>query len=115
EKTGEMTMINDKQGVMLVNRDGTARMVTEGDYWHVAARPDGRFMVIDDNKGRLWLLETATGNRRLLATGLRETVRSVHAHASFDRRGDFVQFHTGRTQETIAIIDLRALPPLNWK
>ena len=52
---------------------------------------------------------------RLLATGLRDAVRAVHAHASFDRRGDYVQFHTGRTQETIAIIDLRALPPLNWK
>ena len=24
--TGEMTMINDKQGVMIVNKDGTARM-----------------------------------------------------------------------------------------
>ena len=114
EKTGEMTMINDKQGVMLVNRDGSSRMVIEGDYWHVAARPDGRFMVIDDNKGRLWLLETATGNRRLLATGLRDAVRSVHAHASFDRSGDYIQFHTGRTQETIAIIDLRELPGLNW-
>ena len=115
EKTGEMTMINDKQGVMLVDRNGQARMVIEGDYWHVAARPDGQFMVIDDNKGRLWLLETATGNRRLLATGLRDTVRSVHAHASFDRRGDYVQFHTGRTQETIAIIDLRQLPVMKWK
>jgi oligogalacturonide lyase len=115
EKTGEMTMINDKQGVMLVDKAGVARMVIEGDYWHVAARPDGRFMVIDDNKGRLWLLETATGNRRLLATGLRDTVRAVHAHASFDREGHYVQFHTGRTQETIAIIDLRELPGLKWQ
>ena len=37
--TGEMTMINDKQGVMLVAKDGAARMVSEGDYWHV---PRGR-------------------------------------------------------------------------
>jgi len=114
QNTGEMTMINDKQGVMIVNKEGAARMVREGDYWHVAARPDGKFLVLDDNKGRLWLMETATGNTRLLATGLRDTVRTIHGHASFDRLGNYVQFHTGRKQETIALIDLRELPPLQW-
>lgn len=113
-ETGDMTMINDKQGVMLVRKDGTARMVREGHYWHCAARPDGKFIVLDDMKGRLWLMETATGNTRLLATGLRDTVRTVHAHASFDRLGRYVQFHTGRTHETVAIIDLDELPPLSW-
>ena len=108
--TGEMTMINDKQGVMLVAPDGSARMVTGGDYWHAAARPDGKFLVLDDNQGRIWLLETATGNRRLLATGVRDGVRAVHAHASFDRLGRYVQFHTGRTHETVALVDLTELP-----
>jgi len=108
--TGEMTMINDKQGVMIVDKAGSARMVKAGDYWHVAARPDGKFLVVDDNEGHLWLMETATGATRLLATGLRDTVRSVHQHASFDRQGHYVQFHTGRTRETVAIIDLRSLP-----
>ncbi|MBI3849714.1 MAG: PD40 domain-containing protein [Verrucomicrobia bacterium] len=112
--TGDMTMINDKLGVMLVKKDGTARMVREGHYWHTAARPDGRLLVLDDMQGRLWLMETATGNTRLLATGIRDTVRTVHAHASFDRLGRYVQFHTGHTHETIAIIDLNELPPLNW-
>ncbi len=111
--TGEMTMINDKLGVMLVAKDGSARLVREGNYWHAAARPDGRFLVLDDMQGRLWLCETATGNLRLLATGLRDTVR-VHAHASFDRLGHYVQFHTGRTHETVAILDLRELPPQGW-
>lgn len=113
QDTGEMTMINDKVGVMLVARDGSARLVREGNYWHAAARPDGRVLVLDDMQGRLWLCETATGNVRLLATGLRDTVR-VHAHASFDRRGHYVQFHTGRTRETVALIDLRDLPPADW-
>ncbi len=113
--TGEMTMINDKQGVMIVDKEGAARMVREGDYWHAAARPDGKFLVLDDNRGRLWLMETATGSTRLLATGLRDAVRTVHAHASFDRRGHYVQFHTGRTRETIALIDLRELPAMNWQ
>ncbi|WP_396624197.1 hypothetical protein [Luteitalea sp.] len=113
--TGELTLINDKQGVMIAGKDGGARMVKEGDYWHVAARPDGRFLVVDDSAGRLWLLETATGTMRLLATGIRDGVRAVHAHASFDRRGDYVQFHTGRTRETVALIDVRTLPPLRWQ
>ena len=114
KNTGEMTMINDKQGVMLVAKDGVARMVSEGDYWHAAARPDGKFLVLDDSRGRLWLMETATGNKRLLATGLRDTVHGVHAHASFDHAGRYVEFHTGRTHETVALIDLRQLPPLEW-
>ncbi|MBI3852750.1 MAG: PD40 domain-containing protein [Verrucomicrobia bacterium] len=112
--TGDMTMINDRVGVMLVKKDGTARMIREGHYWHAAARPDGKFLVLDDNQGRLWLMETATGNTRLLATGIYDTVRTVHAHASFDRLGRYVQFHTGRTHETIALIDLNELPPLKW-
>ena len=112
--TGDMTMINDKLGVMLVARDGTARLVREGNYWHAAARHDGRFLVLDDMQGRLWLCETATGNLRLLATGLRDTVR-VHAHPSFDRGGRFVQFHTGHTRETVALIDLERLPAPVWR
>ncbi len=106
--TGEMTMVNDKLGLMLVNRAGEARLVREGRYWHAAAGPDGSRIVADDFEGRLWLVTTATGEVRLLATGLRETVR-VHPHPSFDRRGHFVQFHTGRERETVALIDLRGL------
>jgi len=109
-ETGEMTMINDKQGVMLVGKDGTARMVSQGDYWHAAATPDGKFIAVDDMQGRLWLIKTDTGAARLLATGLRDKLRSVHAHPSFDRLGRYLQFHTGRTHETVALIDLRDLP-----
>ncbi len=111
--TGEMTMINDKLGVMLVNKSGAARLVREGDYWHAAPRHDGKMIILDDQRGRLWLTETATGNTRLLATGLRETV-AVHPHASFDRQGHYVQFHTGRTHETVAIINLTELPNVSW-
>lgn len=110
--TGDMTMINDKQGVMLVGKDGSARLAGTGDYWHAAARFDGKFIVLDDAKGRLWLLEAATGNTRLLATGLRDAVRTVHAHPSFDRQGHYVQFHSGRAHETVALIDLREVPPV---
>jgi len=113
QDTGEMVMINDKLGVMLVQTNGSARVIREGNYWHAAARPDGKLIVLDDSQGRLWLTEAATGNTRLLATGLRATVR-VHPHASFDRRGKYVQFHTGRTHETVALIDLQELPTVSW-
>jgi Tol biopolymer transport system component len=108
--TGEMTMVNDKLGVMLVNKHGDARLVREGRYWHAAARPDGKYLVLDDMQGRLWLTETDTGNVRLLATGLRGNAR-VHPHPSFDRQGHYVEFHTARTHETIGWIDLTRLPP----
>ena len=112
--TGKMTMINDKQGIMVVSKEGETKMISRGHYWHGCARPDGKFVVVDDFEGRIWLVETATGNRRLLATGLRKTL-PVHAHASFDRKGFYVQFHTGRTHETVAVIDLRKLPHFAWK
>lgn len=107
--TGDMTMVNDKLGLLVVNLAGEARLVREGRYWHAAASPDGSQIVADDFEGRLWLITTATGEARLLATGLRDTVR-VHPHPSFDRRGHYIQFHTGRRHETVALIDLRTLP-----
>lgn len=111
--TGQMTMVHDKVGIVLVNKDGSWRVVREGNYWHAAARPDGKFIAIDDAAGRVWVAETATGNIRLLATGIRDKVR-VHGHVSFDRQGRYVQFHTGRSHETIAVVDLNELPPESW-
>ena len=107
-----MTMILDKVGVLLVAPDGTWRLVREGHYWHAAASPDGRQLVLDDMQGRLWLCDVATGNVRLLATGVRGVER-VHAHPSFDRNGDFIQFHTARTHETVALIHLGDVPPID--
>lgn len=104
--TGDMTMVNDKVGVMVVSPDGKSRIAREGRYWHASARADGKYIAIDDAEGRIWLAETATGNIRLLATGYRDKVRAVHAHLSFDRTGRYIQFHTGRMHETVALIDL---------
>ncbi len=109
KNTGEMTMINDKQGVMLVGKGGAARMVSQGNYWHAAARADGKLLVVDDMSGQLWLMKMDSGAKRLLARGLRDKVHSVHAHAGFDRLGRYIQFHTGRTHETVALIDLQDL------
>lgn len=106
-ETGQMTMIMDKVGILVVEVDGKGRLLP-GDYWHVHARDDGKFLVADDNRGDLWLIETATDNRRLLASGLRAGVRASHAHASFDRSGRWVLFNTGHTRQALALIDLKA-------
>jgi oligogalacturonide lyase len=106
QDTGDMTMINDKVGIMLLSKDGAAKVIRGGDYWHASARPDGKFLAVDDNRGNVWIAETSTGSIRLLATGIRDTVRSVHGHTSFDRKGRYIQFHTGRSHETVALIDL---------
>lgn len=113
EKTGQMTMVNDKVGVMLFAKGGESRVVRAGNYWHAAARPDGKFVALDDAEGRVWICEASTGNVRLLATGIRDKVR-VHGHVSFDRLGRYIQFHTGRAHETLALIDLEQLPPADF-
>lgn len=112
--TGTMTMIMDGQGIVRVEPDGRWRMVVEGNYWHVAARPDGQVLVADDFDGRLWLIHTPSGDVRLLATGTRDAVGSVHAHASFDGSGRYVVFNNGHTHQTVAYIDLADLDLPAW-
>lgn len=104
--TGDMTMINDKLGIMLVKKDGSAKLVREGPYWHGAASPDGKYIALDDFEGRIWITEVATGNVHLLATGT-HNIRMIHGHLSFDREGRYIQFQSGRTHETVSVIDLQ--------
>jgi oligogalacturonide lyase len=113
-ETGDMTLIVDKQAIAVAGADGKLKHWLPGDYWHVASRPDGKVLVADDNPGRLWLIETATGNRLLIASGLRSASRAVHAHASFDRAGRYILFNSGRTRETLALIDLASIPGAEW-
>jgi hypothetical protein len=109
--TGGMTLIIDKLGIVVADATGKGHLIP-GQYWHVHASDDGRRLVTDDMAGNLWLIDVATENRRLLATGLRDAVRAVHAHASFDHSGRFVMFNTGRTRQTLGIIDLRQIETL---
>jgi hypothetical protein len=104
--TGQMTLIVDQVGVVIAGPDGKGRLIP-GQFWHAHATEDGKFLVADDQGGNLWLIEAATGSRRLLVTGYRDGVRAVHAHASFDRTGRYVLFNTGHTRQTVALIDLQ--------
>ncbi len=106
--TGQMTMILSRTGILLVNLDGTSRLI-DGDYWHVAASQDGKKLVADDHNGGLYLIDPATSGRRLLAAGLRAGMRSVHAHASFSPDGRYVIFNSGRVKKALAWIDLQGL------
>lgn len=104
--TGRMTMVMDKVGIVEVEKDGTSRLLVNGNYWHVAASADGKWLVADDFQGRIWLIESATGNTRLLVTGIRESNRAVHGHASFDRTGRWILFNNGRTHNTVSIVQV---------
>ena len=108
--TGDMTMVVDKLGLLLVKPDGAARLFREGFYWHCNGRADGKLVAADDAQGRIWLIDPANGNVRLVATEARATVR-VHPHLSFNHSGRWLQFHTGRRHETLALVDLSTLDP----
>jgi len=112
--TGEMTMINDRVGLMIVNTNGTSRLVREGSYWHAQARPDGKYAVMDDFDGRLWLTDTTTGSTRVLATGLRKH-GAPHLHPSFDWAGRYVVFNQTDQYQAVGLIDLNDLRPMPWR
>jgi oligogalacturonide lyase len=108
QSSGEMTMIMDKIGIVLVDPGGASKLLINGNYWHTAARSDGKFLVADDFDGRLWLIEAATGNTRLMMTGIRKTDRAVHAHASLDREGGWLFTNTSaRGRKTVALVEVR--------
>ncbi|MBL0156954.1 MAG: hypothetical protein IPP47_07615 [Bryobacterales bacterium] len=68
-----MTIIIDKVGIVIADPSGKGRLLP-GDYWHVAARPDGKKLVADDSRATSRLIDAATDSRRLLATGVAGTL-----------------------------------------
>lgn len=93
--TGDMTMILDKIGVLLVTPDGPARVVTRGYYWHAQATAGAKQLIADDFEGRIWLIDGATGEAKLLATGLRKP-GDPHIHPTIDPKGEWVAVNVVR-------------------
>src|SRR5690606_35653842 len=85
--TGNMTMIMDKQGVVLVEPSGAWRFLFHGRYWHTHARADGKVLVTDDNQGRIWLGNAETGDLRLVVSNYWKTSRASHAHPAISASG----------------------------
>jgi hypothetical protein len=63
--TGQMTMIQDRFGILLAKPSGEWRVVTKGWYWHTASTVDGKRLIADDFDGKLWLIDVATGSAKL--------------------------------------------------
>lgn len=106
--SGQMTMIHDRFGILLVDKSGDWRVVTKGWYWHAASTVDGKRLIADDFDGKLWLIEVATGSAKLLATGLRQP-KAIHNHPSWDRTGRYVIFnYTHDSKQTLGLIDVAA-------
>ncbi len=106
--TGEMSMIHDRFGILLVKPSGDWRAVAKGWYWHAASTVDGRRLIADDFDGKLWLIDVATGAAKLLATGLRQP-KAIHNHPSWDRTGRYVVFNYTRDgKQTLGLIDVTA-------
>ncbi len=107
-ETGDMTMIFDRLGVLLVHKDGSWKVLREGWYWHAASSHDGKQLILDDFEGRLWLLDAATGSTRLLASDVRVKGK-IHAHPSFDRKGKYVLFNcTRNNRQSVAVMEVPA-------
>lgn len=112
--TGAMTMIMSEQGILLVQPSGEWKMIFEGRYWHVHARADGKVIVADDQRGRIWLGNVETGDLRLLVSHYRRAVPSLHAHAAFSSSGRYIVFNDGNRHESVSYIDLANVSLPEW-
>jgi hypothetical protein len=100
-------MILDKYGIIMVTPDGPARTIARGHYWHAQATAGGKQLIADDFEGRVWLIDAATGEAKLIATGLRKA-GEPHIHPSIDPAGKWVVVNVGRNgRPSVAVIRLR--------
>lgn len=112
--TGNITMIMDKQGVVLVEASGAWRFLFHGRYWHTHARADGKVLVIDDNQGRIWLGNAETGDLRLIASNYWKSSRAQHAHPAISASGRYIVFNDGHRHQAVSYIDLSKLDLPEW-
>ncbi len=110
-------------GVALVNlRTRDLRIIGQnpvGDpgrsVWHVGGSPDGRWVVADDFKYRLWLYDVNDGQRVLLADlGSKVTARD-HIHPTFSADSTRIQVQTSMIAEDGRSLNIAVVPvPESW-
>lgn len=61
-------------------------------YWHVCGTPDGKYAVGDTFDGELFLIDIASGRRRLLTQGHRPDGATSHQHQSVSPDGKRILF-----------------------
>lgn len=88
---------------------GTPTVHAQFPAWHTHGSPDGRWAVADDFDRSLWLIEVATGERRLLTQGHRANDINTHPHPSFTPDGKAVVFSSSRNgTEDVFLVEIPA-------
>jgi oligogalacturonide lyase len=94
---------------------GTSTLHSQYPAWHTHGSPDRRWAVGDDFERNLWLVEIATGKRRLLTQGHNTKGFETHPHSSFTPDGKGVVFSSSRSgSEDVMMVEIPewdSLPP----
>ena len=75
--------------------------------WHTHGSPDGRWIMGDDFDRNIWLIEAASGERRLLTQGHQGEGHNTHPHASFTPDSKGIVFNSSKSgHEDIYLVDI---------
>lgn len=86
---------------------GTPTVHGEFKAWHTHGAPGGRLAVADDFERGIWLIDTVTGERRLLTQGHNSEGFNTHPHPSFTPDGKAVLFNSSRRgAEEICLVEI---------
>lgn len=93
------------------DRQGQADQIKGRGFWHCNATRDDKWAAGDTFAGNVYLINTATGERRLVASDCR--MKPDHAHPSFSPDGRYMLFQSGRFTDgkrlTLMMVDLDKL------
>lgn len=93
---------------------GSMKILSQYPAWHTHGSPDGNWALGDDFERNLWLIQVASGERKLLMQGYDTGTWKTHPHASFtpDSRGIVLNASKNDAAEIfyIPLPDWEALP-----
>ena len=83
-------------------------------FWHVSGSPDGRFLVGDNFKRDIYMINRATHEMRLISTGHKDTAKD-HPHPTFCPDGTRVEIQSAMLSENNRSINICIIPvPKDW-